>query len=183
MKKRNWVPIKSMLFTYLAVSKMIYWINLVTAVDGIENVWPAILERFMQQDLVLIVFIALTYFFDKEVKKRNGFLKHIIYVVGNYLLFGVILITFMLITNQITPTLAILIEILLSPFMLNWSVMFFVVMGALELKELLKKKEAAEYALNIQSADIKHEMLQTLLEDGALTHEEFEKQKAKLLIL
>jgi hypothetical protein len=65
--------------------------------------------------------------------------------------------------------------------MLNWTVTFFIIMAAMTAKEHFKKKEASKYALNIQSTDIKLEMLETLLDEGALSQEEFEKQKGKLL--
>ena len=178
MKKINWLAIKKMLFTYLAVSKILYWISIIPV--DFESVGGVIWQRLIEQDLVVIAVIVITYFFDKNVKKQNGVLAHIMFFFGNYVIYIVTLIIYIMILSSIIPTPVNLWRIMTSSFMLNWTVIFFILMVAVEAKERFKKKEAQEYALDVQCADIKLGMLKTLLEDGALTPEEFDIQKMKL---
>ena len=179
MKKINWSAIKTILFTYLAISKILYWINVIPA--NFEGVGRAVWERLLERDLVVIAVIVITYFFDKNMKNQKGVLAHIKYVAGNYAIYIVTLIIYVLILNSIIPTPANLWSIMTSPFMLEWTIIFFILFVAIEAKDRFKKKEAYEYALEIQCTSIKLEMLEALLDDGVLTHEECDKQKAKLM--
>ena len=152
MKKINWSVIKKMLFTYLAVSKILYWISIIPA--DFESVGGVIWQRLIEQDLVVIVVIVITYFFDKNVKKQNGVLAHIMFFVGNYVIYIVILIIYVMIVASIFPTPANLWEIMTSSFIYNWTIIFFILMVAVEAKERFKKKEAQEYALDVQCTNI-----------------------------
>ena len=179
MKKINWSAIKKMLFAYLAVSKILYWISIIPA--DFEGVGSVIWERLIEQDLVVIAIIVITYFFDKNVKKQRGVLAHIKLFAGNYVIYVATLIIYVMILGSILPTPANLWMIMTSSFMLEWTIIFFILMAAIEAKERLKKKEAHEYAVDIQCTSVKFEMLKTLLDDGVLSQEEFDKQKTKLL--
>ena len=178
MKKINWSAIKKMLFAYLAVSKILYWISIIPA--DFEGVGSVIWERIVERDLVIIVIIVITYFFEKNVKNRSGVLAHVKLLAGNYVLYTATLIIYVMIVESMPPTPANLWLIITNQFMLNATIIFFILMFALEAKERFKKKEAQEYAVEIQCTNVKLEMLKTLLDDGVLSQEEFDIQRVKL---
>ena len=179
MRKGNGPSIKAMLLIYLAISKIIYWINIMPA--DFENAGRIIWERLLERDIVLIAVIVIMYFLEQKLKKRNRLLMHIILFVGGYVIFSITLIAFVFVLNLIRSIPTDIGAILLSPFMLRWTITFFIIMVVMTVKEYVKKKEASECALDIQSTDIELEMLKSLLDDGILSQEEFDKQKAKLL--
>ena len=182
MKKRNWTAIKTILVTYLAISKILYWIFLIPAdFDGVGGIVSVLWERLIERDLVIIVIVAITYFFEKNVKNQKGILAHVKLVVGNYLIYMVTLIIYLMILESMLPTPANLWMIIRSPFISTSTIIFIILTGAIETKERFKKKEAQEYALDIRCTEIKREMLKTLLDDGVLNQEECDKQMAKLL--
>ena len=183
MKKINWSAIKVMLFSYLAISKMVYWFNLVFA--GYEDVWRIVLQRFLTQDILIIIVIVFIYFFEHKFvlkqKKLNSFFADIITAIGGYIIFFVVALIYAMIVSSLLPTPANIWLLITSDFMVNLTVVYFIIFVALTMKERFKKKEAYDYALDIQSMALKIEMLKTLLDDGVISQEEFNKQEAKLL--
>ena len=183
MKKSNLKAIKMMLFSYLAVSKILYWINLISTAH--DDVWRVISQRLLEQDILIIGVIVFTYFFEHKFvlkqRKWNGFLAEIIIAIGGYLIYCILLVGYVLAVDSMLPTPANVWLIVSAPFMFNMTVLYFTVHIIMTVKERFKKKEAYEYALDIQSANIKIEMLKTLLDDGVLSQEEFDKQEEKLL--
>ena len=182
MKKINWSAIKTILFAYLAISKVVYWVTL--AFESYENMWRVILQRFLQQDILIIATIVFLYLFEEKFvlkrKKLKGVLAHAILALGGYVAFCVILIVYALIADLRLPTPANVWLIVSQPFMLNLSIVYFVAFGAITAKEHFKEKEAHNYALDLQSKSIKLEMLKSLRDGGVLSQEEFDKQETKL---
>ena len=172
-----------MLFSYLAISKMLYWINFIFA--GYEDVWRVVLQRFLTQDILIIIVVVFIYFFEHKFvlkqKKLNSTLADIITAIGGYIIFFVVALIYVMIVDSQLPTPANIWLIITSDFMINLTVVYFIIFVALTMKERFKKKEAYNYAVDIQSMDIKMEMLKTLLDDGVLSQDEFDKQEAKLL--
>jgi len=81
-KQKNGFTLKEMLFTYLAISKIDYWINNIIQLAGIdfENVGQLVLSRFIMQDLPIIFAILMFHFVDRF--KINEIFKYaIMYVV------------------------------------------------------------------------------------------------------
>ena len=177
-------PVKAMLFSYLAISKLLYWINIVSTTYSLDGVWRAVLQRLLYRDIVLIIVIVFIHLFEEKLvmkqKKQNGIIMRIISSIAAYVAFVAILTVYTWVYNLIFSYPFSLGSFLLSSAMRYWTIIFFAVMCAMIAKEHFKKKEAAEYALEIQSTDIKLEMLKTLLDDGDISQEEFDKQKTKL---
>jgi len=75
MKKTK--VLMSMLFTYLAVSKIIYYFDLVTTTDvsNIGGMFMPLLERFLSQDILIITFVVIIHFIEQKLlqkfEKRN----------------------------------------------------------------------------------------------------------------
>ena len=184
VKKRKGQSIKEMLFTYLAISKILYWIGIISEGHDFEGIWRVVSQRLLEQDIVLILVVVFIHFSEKKFvliqKKWRGILAQIVFIVSSYFMFIIIMLAYEVIISLIFSMPFNIVAFLLSADMRNWTIIFFIIAFALISKENFKKKEAAEYALDIQTSNIQLEMLEVLLADGVLSQEEFDKQKMKL---
>ena len=177
-----------MVFAYLAISKAMYWFNIVAMAEGLDGVGSAVLERLIYQDIVIILFVIFIYTFEYlfviKQKKWSGILAQGILIGIGYVMFVVILFTYVLVLNwtvQESFNLPSFFQGFFGNDLLTFSISYFVIAGYIFVKESFKKKEAYAYALDIQSKDIKLAMLTALLDDGALSREDFDIQRVKLL--
>lgn len=138
-----------------------------------------VLARLLTQDMPIILVILLTFNTEKLVtsiisrysKTVNQIVVHII----DYVLYiGVIVIY-----------LWIMVLIGLFPNM-NWreiiiyhSILYLVIVAAMEAKTYVKKKEITKYVPNLNT-DEKLAMLKTLLDNNVLTQAEYDSKKEKL---
>ena len=178
--KKSWSPIKEMLFTYLAISKIIYWINTVSAMNqsDIGGLGEAVLTRLLYQDVILIVSVIFFYFLDKRIQLRRSkyskVLEHVVfYVIGFVALLG-----FLLVYNRIVfgPLQVDSWATLIGSYVL----FYLAIIVALNIKLYFKAKAKPECVPPVQSTDDQRTMLKVLLDDGVLTQEEFD-HKEKLL--
>ena len=181
MKKRNWSAIKEMLFTYLAITKIIYWMNTITAIDqgGLGSVGDAVLMRLLYQDAILIVSVVFFYFLDQRIQlkqsKYSKVLEYIVfYAIGFVVLMGILLIYNWIVFGPI-PIDAV------GAFIGNYVLGYLAIIIVLNIKQYFKAKGKPKTAQPAQSTDDKLVMLKTLLDDGVLTQEEFDRKKEKLL--
>ena len=190
VKKAKWSPVKEILFTYLAINKIMYWFNTVTALNqsDLGNVGRTVFMRVLNQDLILIIGVTAFFFLDKliELKKSKynsniwGYV--ILYAIGYVVLIGIAFM-YMLILNLIFAaqyfSLGELVRGFIS-FMPNYTLGYLVVAVVLNLKYYFKTKKTSEDAPAVQNTDDKLAMLKRLLDDGVLTQEEFDCKKEKL---
>lgn len=96
-KKRNWSKLKEGIILYLAISKILYWINTVGEMSqgNLGNAWPVIINRILNQDLPLILVIITLVLID--MSKGKHYLKLFI----GYLGYLVVLFLYTLIVQQI----------------------------------------------------------------------------------
>ena len=186
MKKINWTPIKEMLFTYLAINKIMYWMSVIFSAEGFYGVGTAVAERLLGRDIVLILLIVFMYAFEYgfvlKQKKWKGIYAQIIIILFGYVLYCAILIVYNLTLGLIfTGSFDISGLSGLLRQMPLLTVSYFIIVTVVTAKENLKKKMAPEYVSDSKSTEIKLEMLDELLDDGAISREECEKQKGKLL--
>ena len=188
MKKEKTFPIKEMVVAYLAISKAMYWFNIIAMAEGLDGVGSAVLERLINQDIVIILFVifiyAFEYIFVIKQKKWSGNLAQGILIGVGYVIFIVILFIYVLVLNltlQETFNLRSFFQGFFGGDLLTFSISYFTIAGYIFVKESFKKKEAYSYALDIQSKDIRLETLKALLDDGVLSQEEFDIQKVKLI--
>ena len=116
-------------------------------------------------------------------KKWTGNLAQIIIIAVGYVMNIFIAFIYFLVMDWIsseTFNIWSLLESFITDNLLDLSIIYFIIAGFILAKETFKKKEAYAYALDIQSYDIKLEMLKAMLDDGDITQEAFEKQKTKL---
>ena len=181
-KKWVWSPIKEILFTYLAISKILYWFNTIIAMNqsDLESVGVAVLNRLLYQDILLISGVILFFFLDKHIHRKRSksrkILEHILfYGVGYVALMAVTLIYFLVM------------RLVFGPFEIDWGSLFgytfvayIVVAIVLNIKDYFKAKSSSGYASDAQSTDDKLAMLKALHNDGILTQDEFNQKKEKL---
>ena len=190
-KKEKWLPIMEILFTYLAINKIVYWINTITAMNrsDLENVGEAVLMRLLYQDLILIIgvvafFIIYRLLEMKKSKYSSVFAYVMLYVVG-FIAITVIAFIYNLIMNLIFSaqdfSLGAFTRVFIS-FMPSLTIYYIIVAVVLEIKHYFKTKgkKATEKVMPIQSTEDKIAMLKVLLDDDILTQEEFDCKKEKL---
>ena len=71
-KNKTWSTAKEILFLYLATSKILYWFNTImqTTLDGFDaNIIELVLNRFFQQDMLIILAIIAFLVIEKITKK------------------------------------------------------------------------------------------------------------------
>ena len=149
MEKSKWSPIKEILFTYLAINKIIYWFNTITAMNqsDLGNVGQAVILRLLNQDLLLIIGVTAFFFLNKLIEQKkskySNFWEFIIfYVIGYIGLMGIAFV-YNLIMNLIflpqTFSLGEFVREFIS-FLPNVTIGYIVVAVVLEIKLYFKKK-------------------------------------------
>ncbi|MCL2563963.1 MAG: SHOCT domain-containing protein [Oscillospiraceae bacterium] len=183
MKKKKWAPIKEILFSYLAISKALYWINTVAAMNQSDmgGAGEAVLMRFLMQDMPIILIVLAFFALDKLVtlkqSKHSKILENIVYyVIG----FGVVL-GVMLGYNWLVGQFFLMQPIVIDSWgaFLGVGVLWYLaIIVILNLKFYFKAKTKPEYT---RSAEDKVAMLQVLLDEGVLTQEEFARKRETVL--
>jgi len=181
--KKKQSAIWGILFTFFAISKTIYYFDIITAAlyqGGLLAMGEAVLNRLLTQDILIILIILLTFnteeFVTSLISKYNKTVNQIIVLIIDYVLYMGVL------------TLYFLAMMFFGLFQnMNWLVfliysssIYFVIIIVLEIKKYLKKKEKTEYT-PVLSTDEKLAMLKTLLDNSVLTQEEFDHKKEELL--
>jgi len=180
IKKENWSLIKEMLFAYLAISKIMYWVNTINSVNqnGLGDVREAVVIRLLNRDLILIVSVIFFYYLDSRIhlkkSKYNKILEYItLYSIGFIFLIGIILFYNWLLSSPIPieswPT-----------FIINFAPSYFAIVVVFEIKHHFKSKAKLKNASSMGSIDDKLSMLEILREDDVLTQEEFDQKKDRL---
>ena len=182
-KKDKWLSIKEVLFVYLALSKIIYWVETVLAMEQSDfgGIGTAVLMRLLNRDLLLILsvifFLLLDKFIEKKLKGGNLWKNVLLYAVGFVGMIGLTyaymwIMSWFFVVN--IPSLVTLAS--------NLFVGYIAAMVALNVKYYFKAKEKETFktALPAPSAEDKLAMLQVLLDDGILTQDEFDRKREKV---
>ena len=189
MKLKKWSPAKEILFIYLAVNKIMYWINIFAGMEQINfaSGGAVILNRFLNQDLMLILCILLLYYLDQHIKvksqKYHVVVHHaILYSLGYLFIAGI--------SFALNAYFRIIVEgdswrVFVGDFVefLPMATLgYVVIIAGLEIKLYFKelgKKTSEKPVLSVNDGD-KLSMLKLLLDDGILSQEEFEAKKEML---
>ena len=184
---KKWAPIKEMLFTYLAVSKILYWLDTASYMNqhDLGNVWQAVLLRFVNRDFMIIVSVVAFYFLDKYVvfkkSKSSKILEHIVYYIIGYVAIAAVTFIYIRILMLFAPvTVDSWVE-----FIGYGTLGYLVVIVVLELKQYFKGKQKPKHTPPPDSpppdnANDKSSMLKLLHDDGTLTKEEYENAMSRL---
>jgi len=184
VKKEKRSAIFGMLFTYLAISKAIYYYNLTTNTlfqGGFQNMVEVVLERLLTQDILIILLLLLTLYTEKlvtlQILKYNKTVHQTIVHIIDYLLYiGVLAIYF----GAMNFAFGFFPNMFRLEVFIYFSVLYLVIVAVVEIKKYFKKKEMTGYA-PVLSADEKLAMLKTLLDNSVLTQEEYDRKKEELL--
>jgi len=178
MKKEK-RAIWKILFTYLVVSKVLYYFGMITSAinqDGFRGMLETLLSRVLSQDLLIIVVILLTYNTDKllpilSAKFKREVDSRAVHII-DYVLYMVVLAAYfwIMLLFEFIPGMDWRIFIIYS------SAVYFAIVLVTESKKFLKKKEITEYA-HVLNKDEKLAMLKTLLKNNVLTKEEYDSKK------
>ena len=191
MKSKKWSPVKEILFIYLAVNKIMYWLNIFAGMEHINlaSGGAVILNRFLNQDLMLILCILLLYYLDQRIKVKSQ--KYHV-VVHHATLYGLGYIFIAGISFALNAYFRLIVagdpwRVFVGDFLefLPMATLgYIVIIVGLEIKLYLKelgKKTSKEPVLS-GSAEDKLSMLKLLFDDGILSQEEFEEKKKKVLV-
>jgi len=182
-KNGKWAVIWQVTFSFLVVSKVLYYSDFITSAlsrGGLLAMGEAVLNRLLTQDILIILIILLTFntekFVASKIKKFDKSVNQIIVHIIDYVLYmGVLAIYFwaMLFFNFFQ-------DFSWFVFFIYSSSIYLVIIIVLESKKYLKKKEITGHTL-ILSEDEKLSMLKTLLDNSVLTQEEYNSKKKELL--
>ena len=176
--KSKWSPLKEILFTYLAISKILYWYETVIgmnqeyAIDMVRGFFMQLLDR----DLLLIIGVVVFYFLDKLIQlkksKYSSVLEYIIfYTVGYVILMGIVAI-YLWVMSLFFPMNIDSWGQVIFEIALNSLVTYIVVIVVLNVKHHFESKK--------KPPDNRLYMLESLLADGILTQEEFDQKKERV---
>ena len=194
MTKGKWSPFKEMLFTYLAINKIMYWFNTITAMNQADlgNATQAIFMRLLNQDFLIILGVVAFYFLDKFIELKKSKKSKYGNVLGYIMLYGIGYIMLMGIgffyglAMDLTSaaqdfSLGVFMRGFLS-FVPNITIGYLVIAVALQIKLYFKEKgkQSPEGVMPAQNTDDSLAMLKALMDNGILTQEEFEQKKEKL---
>jgi len=194
MKKVKWSPIKEIVFTYLAVNKIMYWANMIITMhqSDLGNVGHAVLMRVLNQDLLLIIGVTAFYFVDKLINLKKSKYSSIaeyaiLYAIGYVMLLGLGFMYNLIMVLIFSTQEFSMIEFVRAfiSFVPSYTMGYLIATAALEIKQYFKKmgEKSSKEILPDQSTEEKLTMLHILLNDGILTQEEFDQKKMKLLCL
>lgn len=180
MKNTRTKAFKEMLFTYLAISKAIYWIDLVTGAqidgaDGFVAMVTPLFHRLVERDALLIAFIIVTYLIEQKLLLKFGksnIQKHLVVHAAGFAVLMALYYAYVFI-------LSLFAQVYIPQFIdftLNMLVVYAVIAVFLEVKTWFKSKQYEKD--NLASKNDKLSALKTLHDSGVLTSEEFESKKA-----
>lgn len=178
--KKKQLPITKILFTYLAISKIMYWYETITTMNGLDlsSTAQKFLERFISRDLLLIIGVILFYYFEKIIfnkKSQKETLKqHIMYYVSGYLSMIAVLLFLMLFAWQGYD------RSLWMGTLVDGTLGYIVIMIALNVKDYFKSKKEKADRDTVNRPEDSIAMLYALLDKGILSQEEFEEKCQKI---
>ena len=184
-KKKPPFTFKELLFSYLAITKLMYWIGNLAGIDEFGGAVNLVIDRLIVQDIMVIWILIAMFLLDHYVETRPSLtssiikrlltygLGYIIYIgsiVGYILLLAVLPITDM---QGLSQALDFMGEVLIF-----YSVFFVIACVFLSLKDRMKKSDAEKYIA--ESEDNTLSLLATLHSRGVLTQSEYESKKAEI---
>lgn len=167
-------PVKKILFGYLAVTKVLYWIEALTYMDGIGEFGRMFIERMLFRDLVIIAILIALHLLDKHAfnPDETGWKAEVkFYMVGLPIFVGII-IGYNLLLGLFFP---VTID--------NWlrlvgelAVIYAIMTVFMYFKHNMKKMEAETYLPDANTPEGQIAMLKSLCDAGVLTQEEYDEK-------
>jgi uncharacterized membrane protein SirB2 len=170
MKALKAFNFKALLFSYLAVSKVFYWIDQLGGLEEWGDVGTVLVNRLLQRDIMIVIILLSMFKLDDVItaKEGNGFM-------ANVKIYGFGLVIYLALIAGYT----LLMEVIFEPmvenwfsYLLNWAVIYFIISAFLTLKEKMKQKEAAQYIPDATTPQGQIALLETLCQNGVLSRDE-----------
>ena len=145
-QRMKWSPIKEIIFTYLAINKIMYWFNTVITMNAVGGIGGAVFMRIISQDLPLIIGIVALFVFDEFLKTKhennNSILSFLVSYVVSFFILLLVYFTYFLIMAMI-----FLAEFSIADYISDfiefipmYTLAYVVVVVVLEVKQYFKKK-------------------------------------------
>lgn len=146
-KKKSAFTFKELLFAYLAISKLMYWVNNISSIgnEGFPAIANMVINRLLGQDImviwILIAMFLLEHYIRTHPAVKGGILTTILVYGIGYLIYVTSIILYTLFMIFVTDT------VINDWFMyiVNFSVFYIIACVFLHIKDRLKKKEAEMY--------------------------------------
>ena len=180
------------LFTYLAISKIIYWMNTITTMrpSSLPDVGVVFLH-FLDQNLLLIIGVVAFYFLNRliESKKSKSDSKIwefvVFYAIGFVVLMAISFLYFFVMLFFISPIEGLSVGVFVRQFIgatPDITLSYLIIIVILEIKLYFKKKgkKLSEDVPSAQSPEENLAMLKALRDADILTQEEFNRKKREL---
>jgi len=174
-EKKKSKAVMEIILTYLAVSKILYWVDVVMYA-GIGNwldVLHNVINRGLTRDFPIIIVVILFHFIEKYVmKKARGGKAYKIALMHFICCIALFASTYLYLW-----VLSFFFEIIFPPVLMlapNMLIGYGVAAVVLELKDKFKKKQIEEH-MNDNLV-----LCEKLRKEGVLTEEEYEAKKAML---
>jgi len=181
-KEKSAFSFKTLIFSYLAISKLMYWINTIATIqqDELGEVWRMVLNRILTQDIMLILVLAALFLLEHYITTHpsitNGLIKGIMVHVIGYIIYLAIITLYVLALNFFAD-----IQIAnWGGFIFDVSIFYILACVVLEIKDHMKKKEAEMYIPVEQVDKNSLSLLSTLYKRDVLTKDEYESKKAAI---
>jgi len=181
-KKKPAFTFKELLFAYLAISKLMYWMNNIAAIqhEGLQGIGLMILNRLLIQDImtiwILVAMALLTNYIDTHPAVTRGFVKSILLYSIGYVVYVGSIVIYTLVLNQILASqVGSWVE-----HILGFSIFYVIACVVLSIKDRLKKKEAEMYIPAEKINEDSLALLSTLYKRGVLTQEEYLGKKSEV---
>jgi len=177
----------NVIITYLAVSKVLYWVDMIAGLDGtgFGAVAHGVFMRLLDRDLIMITIIILITILSAVVDRKSKageiqkliFVYIIMYIAMIGLYYGYVALLNLFIHVEFAP---------LGGLMLSTAQGYVAIIVFFTIKDYLKKKADKELAADpadgeLTMAQSRIAILQTLLDDGILTQDEFNDKSAYVM--
>ena len=147
---KKWFSIKSVLFTYLALNKVLYWFNTITTLEQTDFriVANVFISRLLSQDLLIILiviaFAYLNYKIEQKRENPNSIFSYIIFYTVGYVMLICLTFIYFLIVALILQTEYFYFIGYIRMFLMalpTATVLYIAACTTLEVKEYFKTKE------------------------------------------
>ena len=150
MKKKKKLPVFEILFTYLAVTKVLYWVGVFAGLSSFGDIAENVLTRLLNQDAVVVIMIFVFFYLDRAIylksEKFKGILAHAaFYAIGYGIFIGVAMAhASMMLWLSFWNVDSL--PVFFVNLVVNYTIGFVAIMVVMNIKILMKKKAKEEAA-------------------------------------
>ena len=187
VKKGKKSKIIKMLFSYLAISKILYWYSTIVHVinhGDLSGMGDVVLNRLLNHDIIIILGVFLIFFMEEflevhfKTEKLGKVLEQILLHLIAYVIFMGAYLLYALVVNLAWGTLQ---NVAWGRGLFYSSLGYIVTVTVLDVKKYFKTKAMTRHTPPALDAEDTLAALKTLLDSDLLTQEEYDRKKERLL--